>query len=146
MYLACYASPMLGEFYFGMGRCRSYYSILFSFWVKLCLGFCYLFNGQRSYFAQRWALFILCSIKYIVTCWVYVMRQITSCCLGSSEFIPHSFLHSHNLQFHSYCHLQCHNYFSCCSHCHSLDTTQQLITAGLHLISSKTGNRLLMLN
>jgi hypothetical protein len=53
----------------------------------------------------------------------YVTRQITSRRLGSSKFIEHSLLHLHNLQFHSYCHLQCHNYF-CCSNFHSLDITQ----------------------
>jgi hypothetical protein len=52
---------------------------------------------------------------------------------GSSEFIEHSLLHLHNLQFHNYCHRQYHNYFSCWSYCYSLDTTQ-LVVSGLHLI------------
>jgi hypothetical protein len=64
-------------------------------------------------------------------CWVYVTRQVTSRRIGYSEFIPHSLIHLYNLQFHKYCHLQCRNYFSCCSHCHALDTTQ-LVAVGLH--------------
>jgi hypothetical protein len=59
-----------------------------------------------------------------------LMRQITSCRIEYSRFIPHSLLHSHNLQSYNYCHRQYHNYLSC-SHCHSLDTAQ-LVAAGLH--------------
>jgi hypothetical protein len=46
-----------------------------------------------------------------------ITRQITSCCIGSSEFISHSLLHLHSSQFYNYCHWQYHTYFSCC---HSL--------------------------
>jgi hypothetical protein len=60
---------------------------------------------------------------YIVTCWVCDTPQITSRRFGTSEFIPHSLLHIHNLQFHNHRHRQYHNYFSCWSHFHLLDTT-----------------------
>jgi hypothetical protein len=76
---------------------------------------------------------------YIIYIYIYiyiyiVTWQITSPrFVGSSEFIAHSLLHLHNSQFHNCYHLQYHNYFSCCSHCHSLDTTQ-LVAAGLQRI------------
>jgi hypothetical protein len=59
---------------------------------------------------------------YIVKCWVYVTRQVTSRRIGFSEFIAHSLLQSHHLQSHNYCHRQYHNYLSC-SHYHALDAT-----------------------
>jgi hypothetical protein len=59
-----------------------------------------------------------------------IMRQVTSRRIEYSEFIPHSLLHSHNLQSYNYCHRQYHNYLSC-SHCHSPNTAQ-LVAAGLH--------------
>jgi hypothetical protein len=37
--------------------------------------------------------------EYIVTCWVYGTRHVTSRPSGSSEFIAHSLLHLHNSQF-----------------------------------------------
>jgi hypothetical protein len=69
---------------------------------------------------------------YIVTCWVYVTRQITSRLIAYSEFIPHSLLQIHNLQSHNYCHQQYHNYVFC-RHCRALDATQ-LVAAVLHFI------------
>jgi hypothetical protein len=72
-------------------------------------------------------------ICYILSCVGYVMRQITSRRLGCSEFIAHSLLHLYNSQFCNYCNLQYHNYFSCWSHCHSLNATQ-LVAAGLEFI------------
>jgi hypothetical protein len=59
-----------------------------------------------------------------------ITRQVTSRRIQYSELIPHSLLHSLDLQSHNYCHRQYHNYLSC-SHCHSLGTAQ-LIAAGLH--------------
>jgi hypothetical protein len=67
---------------------------------------------------------------HIVTYWVYITRQITSCCIQYSEFITHSLVHLYNLQSHNYCHLQYYKYLSR-SHYHALDTTQ-LVGAGLH--------------
>jgi hypothetical protein len=60
-----------------------------------------------------------------------ITRQVTSRRIQYSKFIALSLLRSHNLQSHHYCHLQHHNYFSCWSHCHALDTTE-LVAAGLH--------------
>jgi hypothetical protein len=65
-------------------------------------------------------------------CWVCVTQQITSRRLGSSKFISHSLLHLHNLQFHNYCHLQYHNYFSAIvTSMHSIQLN--LVTARLPL-------------
>jgi hypothetical protein len=34
----------------------------------------------------------------------YIMRQIISCRIEYSEFIPHSLIHLYNSQLHNYCH------------------------------------------
>jgi hypothetical protein len=67
---------------------------------------------------------------YILSRVVCITRQITSRRIQCSEFIPHSLLHSHDLQSHTYCHRQYHKFFSC-THCHALGTTE-LVAAGLH--------------
>jgi hypothetical protein len=78
----------------------------------------------RSFSGTNKTNSVACSPQenYTVTCWVYVTRQVTSRRIQYSEFIPHSLLHSHNLQSYNYLHRQYHNCLSC-SHCHSLDTT-----------------------
>jgi hypothetical protein len=78
------------------------------------------------------AIFYAVSPQNTVRCWVYVTRQITSRRIAYSEFIPHSLLHSHNLQSHcyNYCHGPYHNCISYWSHCHSLDTIE-LVAVGL---------------
>jgi hypothetical protein len=54
-------------------------------------------------------------IYYIVTCWVYDTRQVSSRRIQYSEFIAHPLLHLYNSQLHNYCHLQYHSYYSCWS-------------------------------
>jgi hypothetical protein len=69
-------------------------------------------NEKFLYYINFFAVFTIYSI---VTCWVYVTRQVTSRRIGYSEFTPHSLLQSHNLQSHNYnyCHRQYHNFFYC---------------------------------
>jgi hypothetical protein len=79
---------------------------------------------------------ILCSFIYTVYIYCHVLgmlrdKQLQAVLNLANLF--HSIIQLHNSQFHIYCHLQYHKYFSCWSHCHALDTTQ-LVVAGLRLI------------
>jgi hypothetical protein len=96
----------------------------------------YFYHSFHSQLFQLQMAIIRCNRLSRVGC---ISRQITSRHIRSSKFIPHSLLQSHNSQSHNYCHLQHHNYVSCWSHCHALDTTE-LVAAGLHwtVISQST--------